>query len=152
MITPSQLFRAFRILITLAAYTLTHSLVGTRSKKWRAISFLNPFKWFVRPRSRGESLRLALEKLGPIFVKFGQMLSVRNDFFADDIVIELERLQDQVAPFSEKRLIQNMLVAVKVRKPKVLIEPIVNSTFFSLWVSSDQRKGSKVRELLGVSC
>lgn len=106
MITPSQLLRAFRILITLAAYTLTHSLVGTRSKKWRAISFLNPFKWFVRPRSRGESLRLALEKLGPIFVKFGQMLSVRNDFFADDIIIELERLQDQVAPFSEKRLMR----------------------------------------------
>ena len=51
-------------------------------------------------------MRLALEKLGPIFVKFGQMLSVRNDFFADDIIVELEKLQDQVAPFSKKKLLR----------------------------------------------
>ncbi|MDA8107943.1 MAG: AarF/ABC1/UbiB kinase family protein [Betaproteobacteria bacterium] len=44
-------------------------------------------------------LRLALEELGPTFVKFGQLLSVRRDLFSDDVVAELEKLQDAVAPF-----------------------------------------------------
>ena len=49
--------------------------------------------------SRGERLRLALESLGPIFVKFGQMLSTRRDLLPPDIADELKRLQDQVPPF-----------------------------------------------------
>ncbi|WIX31959.1 ubiquinone biosynthesis regulatory protein kinase UbiB [Salinicola sp. JS01] len=49
--------------------------------------------------TRGERLRLALESLGPIFVKFGQMLSTRRDLLPPDIADELKRLQDQVPPF-----------------------------------------------------
>ena len=111
MITPSQIIRGMRIITTLLAYTLTYSLLGAKSKKLRFFSTLNPFKWFVRVKSRGESLRLALEKLGPIFVKFGQMLSVRNDFFPDDIIAELERLQDRVAPFDDKKVKQALYIA-----------------------------------------
>ena len=48
---------------------------------------------------RGERLRRALEELGPIFVKFGQVLSTRSDLVPPDIVLELARLQDQVPPF-----------------------------------------------------
>ncbi|VVD74621.1 ubiquinone biosynthesis regulatory protein kinase UbiB [Pandoraea terrigena] len=48
---------------------------------------------------RGERLRLALESLGPIFVKFGQVLSTRRDLMPPDIAQELARLQDQVPPF-----------------------------------------------------
>jgi ubiquinone biosynthesis protein len=50
--------------------------------------------------SRGERLRLALEALGPIFVKFGQILSTRPDLVPEDIVEELTHLQDNVPPFS----------------------------------------------------
>jgi ubiquinone biosynthesis protein len=50
-------------------------------------------------RSRGERLRLALEELGPVFVKFGQMLSTRRDLLPDDIAEELARLQDDVPAF-----------------------------------------------------
>ncbi len=50
-------------------------------------------------RPRGVRLRLALESLGPVFVKFGQLLSVRRDLIPDDIAEELAKLQDDVPPF-----------------------------------------------------
>jgi ubiquinone biosynthesis protein len=52
-----------------------------------------------RRRPRGERLRLALESLGPIFVKFGQLLSIRPDLIPEDVVAELAKLQDKVPPF-----------------------------------------------------
>jgi ubiquinone biosynthesis protein len=48
---------------------------------------------------RGQRLRLALEELGPIFVKFGQILSTRRDLLPPDVAAELALLQDRVAPF-----------------------------------------------------
>ncbi len=54
---------------------------------------------------RGERLRLALEDLGPIFVKFGQVLSTRRDLMPPDIADELARLQDRVPPFDGTRAI-----------------------------------------------
>ncbi len=66
----------------------------------RFFSYLSPWTWTRRRRgSRGERLRLALEKLGPIFVKFGQALSTRRDLLPIDIADELAKLQDQVPPF-----------------------------------------------------
>ena len=62
--------------------------------------------------SRGERLRLALEKLGPIFVKFGQMLSTRRDLLPPDVADELAKLQDRVPPFSSAesaRLVEKAL-------------------------------------------
>ena len=53
-------------------------------------------------RPRGVRLRLALEQLGPIFVKFGQVLSTRRDMIPLDIADELALLQDRVAPFSSE--------------------------------------------------
>jgi ubiquinone biosynthesis protein len=50
-------------------------------------------------RPRGVRLRLALESLGPVFVKFGQLLSVRPDIVPEDIALELAKLQDTVPPF-----------------------------------------------------
>ncbi|MEN9560377.1 MAG: hypothetical protein RLZZ502_1588 [Pseudomonadota bacterium] len=53
-----------------------------------------------KPYTRGQSLRLFLESLGPIFVKFGQVLSTRRDLIPTDIVDELALLQDRVPPFA----------------------------------------------------
>src|SRR3954468_4577751 len=52
-----------------------------------------------RDEPRGQRLRQALERLGPIFVKFGQVLSTRRDLLPLDIADELARLQDRVPPF-----------------------------------------------------
>jgi len=57
------------------------------------------FFWRQHQFTRGVRLRLALEKLGPIFVKFGQMLSTRRDLLPIDVADELAKLQDQVPPF-----------------------------------------------------
>ena len=62
--------------------------------------------------TRGERIRLTLEALGPIFVKFGQVLSTRRDLLPEDIADELAKLQDQVPPFSNeesRRLIEKAL-------------------------------------------
>jgi ubiquinone biosynthesis protein len=71
--------------------------------------YMSPATWFERRKggSRGERIRLALEELGPIFVKFGQALSTRRDLLPSDIADELEKLQDRVPPFpgSEARAI-----------------------------------------------
>ncbi|MBI2383956.1 MAG: ubiquinone biosynthesis regulatory protein kinase UbiB [Gammaproteobacteria bacterium] len=50
-------------------------------------------------RPRGERLRLALEQLGPVFIKFGQALSTRPDLLPADVAVELAKLQDRVPPF-----------------------------------------------------
>ncbi len=56
-------------------------------------------------RPRGERLRLALESLGPIFVKFGQVLSTRRDLLPPDIADQLARLQDRVPPFPSEQAV-----------------------------------------------
>ena len=71
---------------------------------WRPLRFvflLSPWTWFQRrrPAPRGERLRLALQELGPIFVKFGQAVSTRRDLLPLDIADELAKLQDAVPPF-----------------------------------------------------
>ncbi|MGS2719456.1 ubiquinone biosynthesis regulatory protein kinase UbiB [Paraglaciecola aestuariivivens] len=53
-------------------------------------------------KSQGQRIRLALQTLGPVFIKFGQMLSTRKDLLQPDVAIELARLQDQVEPFDSE--------------------------------------------------
>ncbi len=77
-------------------------LRGTRADALRYLFFVSPTRWLSkerRNRPRGERLRLALEELGPVFVKLGQVLSTRRDLLPDDIYQELAILQDNVKPF-----------------------------------------------------
>jgi ubiquinone biosynthesis protein len=66
-------------------------------------------------QSRGERIRLSLEDLGPVFVKFGQALSTRPDLLPPDIAEELAKLQDQVPPFSSEQALE--LVKTELPKP-----------------------------------
>jgi len=98
-----RLLRIFKIARVFAKYRLD-TLFDQVSLRWyvRALLAMMVWRYFipVGSRSQGERLRLALEELGPIFIKFGQMLSTRRDLLSDDLAIELRKLQDQVPPFS----------------------------------------------------
>ena len=93
--------RLFKIVWIIARHRLDTLIPMERLPFWlRALLWFSPLRLFsVGHRSRGERLRLALEALGPIFIKFGQMLSTRRDLLPDDVANELRRLQDQVPPF-----------------------------------------------------
>ncbi len=82
-------------------------------RPYRYLLRLLPWRWLPRTRRpRGQRLREALEELGPIFVKFGQVLSTRPDLLPEDIAEELAKLQDRVPPFPEAEalgVIENVL-------------------------------------------
>ena len=65
------------------------------------LRFLSPFYWTQKGKRPGYGVRIrkSLEDLGPIYVKFGQILSTRRDMLPDDIAVELVKLQDKVPPF-----------------------------------------------------
>ncbi|HCO59721.1 MAG TPA: ubiquinone biosynthesis regulatory protein kinase UbiB [Porticoccaceae bacterium] len=73
---------------------------------WAIKILLAPLGLLPQPKaSRGKRLRAALEELGPVFVKFGQLLSTRPDLIPADICEELEYLQDRVPPFSGEQFV-----------------------------------------------
>jgi ubiquinone biosynthesis protein len=99
-----HLLRLARIQYVALKYGLDEFLLGHERFRWlrptaRALTF-----WRDLSRPRGERLRLALQDLGPIFVKFGQMLSTRRDLLPPDIADELAKLQDRVPPFSSEEV------------------------------------------------
>jgi ubiquinone biosynthesis protein len=94
-----RLFRLFKIIFVVLRFGLDEFLLAHERVRWMRVP-LN-ILLFLRntDKPRAVRLRLALEALGPIFVKFGQMLSTRRDLMPLDIADELARLQDRVPPF-----------------------------------------------------
>jgi ubiquinone biosynthesis protein len=106
MMNARTLLRLISIQRVLVKYGLDEVISATH--------LLRPMRFFfyLAPRRRdssaplGERLRLALEELGPIFVKFGQALSTRRDLLPRDIADELAKLQDAVPPFPTEQVIE----------------------------------------------
>ncbi|MGV0034522.1 MAG: 2-polyprenylphenol 6-hydroxylase [Candidatus Azotimanducaceae bacterium WSBS_2022_MAG_OTU7] len=98
--------RAIRILWTFARLRLDRN-IPDEARRGRAVALLWILKLIPEPRHTGpESVRLALEELGPIFIKLGQILSTRKDLFSDEMSQELQKLQDQVPPFDSKTAVE----------------------------------------------
>ncbi len=96
------LTRLIAIHRALARHGLVEFTHGTAAHgRLRFLGFASPWLWFQGESkgSRGARLRLALEELGPVFVKFGQAISTRRDLLPPDIADELVKLQDNVPPF-----------------------------------------------------
>lgn len=122
----SRFFRLVRINFVMIRYNLDEMILDT---PWfyplRFLMYFNPYYWLLKDRlTRGERIRLALERLGPIFIKAGQMISTRRDLLPDDIADELEKLQDKVPPFPGK-------IAKK------MIETALNQNIADVFISFD---------------
>lgn len=110
-----KLLRLARIIRTGLRFGLEEFFLG--HERVRPLRWLVRITLFWRPLSEPRAVRLrrALESLGPIFVKFGQLLSTRPDLVPADIVEELSRLQDRVPPFPSAQAIATIEAAY--RKP-----------------------------------
>ncbi|MFQ5659819.1 MAG: ubiquinone biosynthesis regulatory protein kinase UbiB [Gammaproteobacteria bacterium] len=109
MLTAGQIFRLLSIQRVLVRHGLDEIIFATHLfRPVRYAFFLFPWNWFRKEhRPRAQRLRMLLEDLGPIYVKFGQILSTRRDLLPEDVANELAKLQDNVPPFpgSEARRI-----------------------------------------------
>ncbi|MEQ1533798.1 MAG: ubiquinone biosynthesis regulatory protein kinase UbiB [Sideroxydans sp.] len=114
-----RLFRLLKIIFVVLRFGLDEFLLAHEKTSW----LLRPLNWllFFRDvsRPRAVRLRLALETLGPIFVKFGQLLSTRRDLIPTDIADELAKLQDQVPPFPSAQAVALLETAYGKRLAEV---------------------------------
>ena len=99
-----QFFRLLQINHVLSKHRLDEIIQATHLiRPLCYLSYLSPYRLTHSNKiPRGERIRLALQELGPIFVKFGQLLSTRRDLLPDDVAEALVKLQDQVAPFGNE--------------------------------------------------
>ncbi len=95
-----RVLRLLRILVTVLRYGLDELALSSFRQPWvrLLVRLMTLGRRLDAPR--GERLREGLIRLGPIFVKFGQVLSTRRDVLPDDLADALARLQDQVPPFA----------------------------------------------------
>ena len=124
----TTLRRRLRLLLRMLAIQRALVRHGLDEVVWRA-HLLRPIAWVrkILPRRKprqplGVRLRLALEELGPIFVKFGQMLSVRPDLLDPEVAAELAKLQDQVPPFAGALAIEALERAFKRKVGELFAE------------------------------
>jgi ubiquinone biosynthesis protein len=103
MMRPAQVLRLLYINWILVRNGLDEVILATHLfRPVRFLGYLAPWHRIVRKTPRAVRIRKTLEDLGPIFVKFGQILSTRRDLLPEDIAGELALLQDRVAPFDGK--------------------------------------------------
>ena len=102
------LLRLLRILSVGIRYGLDEFVLGHERVRGLRALINAAFFWRRLAAPRAVRLRQALEALGPIFVKFGQILSTRRDLLPPDIADELAKLQDQVPPFAAERVIATL--------------------------------------------
>ena len=127
------LARLFKTHQTLIRYQLDVFFVESDLlKPLRWVFLISPSLWFRKKTKlrKGERLRLALEDLGPLYVKFGQSLSTRPDLLPEDIASELSKLQDKVAPFSGEDAEQEIFNAFG-KKPEEIFADFDKEAFAS---------------------
>ena len=143
----TKLRRIFVILWVVSRYRLDEFIpLAHLPLPARILFFLAPWHFFPKPKlSRGERIRLALETLGPIFIKFGQILSTRRDLLPDDIADALKNLQDNVAPFPGEQAKQIIETALKQKTEQLFsefsVEPLASASIAQ--VHSAQLKNGK---------
>ena len=127
-----QFGRLLKLSAILSRYELDEFLEATHLyRPMRLLRVLVPWgRADIAGKPRGERLRLALQEMGPIYVKFGQIVSTRRDLVAPDIADELALLQDRVPPFPGEEA--RVIIEKTLKKP-------VNELFASFQTSASKQ-------------
>jgi ubiquinone biosynthesis protein len=123
---------AVKLLRTLkiAHLVLSHRLLNLVPKQYRpwyvkfAVLCSAIYPKAFKAETDAYRLRVALESLGPVWIKLGQMLSTRRDILSDELAIELAKLQDRITPFSSEDAIQIILSELQIENCDALFESI----------------------------
>lgn len=128
----SRLYRGFFIVWVVFRYGLDELVLNGLNKPWlRHVTRLVTLGRNL-DAPRGQRLREALERLGPIFVKFGQVLSTRRDLMPLDIADELAKLQDRVPPFPSEVAVATIERALRKPLSEIFVsfehEPVASAS------------------------
>ncbi|MDA3934742.1 MAG: ubiquinone biosynthesis regulatory protein kinase UbiB [Gammaproteobacteria bacterium] len=142
---PARALRVMRIVMTLSRYRLDEL---TRAAHWfRPLTWMVPGKRGIAQHSPGARLRMAMQELGPVFVKFGQVLSTRRDLLPPEIADELALLQDQVQAFPGEQAQAIIEAELKAPVAEIFaafdIEPLASASIAQVH-AAELKDGSKV--------
>ena len=146
-----RFFRSLYILRIVFSYGLDELVLSSFENPW--LTRLRNVLLFGRKLDapRGVRLREALEKLGPIFVKFGQVLSTRQDLVPEDVVVELTKLQDEVPPFDSGEACKIIERALKRPIAQVFEtferEPVASASIAQVHFATLRLKSGAVKEV-----
>lgn len=149
--TPGELRRLYFIIHTFLSYGLDELIPKMRItlplRIWRRMLFWMPNRHQDQPL--GARLRLALQELGPVWIKFGQMLSTRRDLFPPHIADQLALLQDRVAPFEGKLAQQQIEKAmgglpVETWFDDFSVEPLASASIAQVHTARLKENGKEV--------
>lgn len=147
----TRLLRGVFIVWVLLRYGLDELVLTSFQRPWllvlaRVVSVGRNLK-----APRGQRIREALERLGPIFVKFGQVLSTRRDLLPVDIADELARLQDRVPPFPAEVAIATIERAFRKRVDEVFLsferEPVASASIAQVHFATIKDRHGAVRDV-----
>src|SRR3954471_20267724 len=147
----SRFYRGIFIVWVALRYGLDELVLTSFQKPWLRVlaRVLSVGRRLDAPR--GQRLREALERLGPIFVKFGQVLSTRRDLLPADIAEELARLQDRVPPFPSAVAVATIERAF--RRPLAAVfetfeqEPVASASIAQVHFATIRTRDGVVRDV-----
>ncbi|MBV8618310.1 MAG: ubiquinone biosynthesis regulatory protein kinase UbiB [Curvibacter sp.] len=147
----SRLLRGAYIVWVVLRYGLDELVLSSFDKPWllRLARIVSVGRNLEAPR--GQRLREALERLGPIFVKFGQVLSTRRDLLPADLADELARLQDRVPPFDSSVAVATIERAFRRPVDEVFVrferEPVASASIAQVHFGLIRDRDGQEREV-----
>ena len=143
-------WRLYQILAVFRAYQLVELLPKSLLPKRFKIVLASLF--WIRKKAKnstgGERLKLALQELGPIWIKFGQMLSTRQDLLSNDLLHSLSQLQDNVAPFdghlAQQIIEQSLSVPIESLFTDFCLTPLASASIAQIHTAKLKSSGADV--------
>ena len=100
-------------------YYKIHSLIPEQLRPWYLNAIIALMFWYpaaAKSNSKAANLKTGLEKLGPVWIKLGQMLSTRKDLLSDELSSELSKLQDKISPFPGEQAVARIKQELELNK------------------------------------